>query len=336
MASIVKALPDYEIYGFMKSFDGVIDKDYTVLTRETTSHIRRIGWTILKTVNKWRFGAKTGGGDATWIDPELVRMTKKSYDELWLDGLCVLWGDGTLTTALQLHEAGIHTIGIPKSIDNDLQATDFTFGFMSAVDIVSEAMQRLHTTASSHDRVMVVEVMGRHTGWIALYAGMAGAASVILLPEMPFSYEHIVAHLEARRARWRHAHIIVVAEWAASSDGEKVLKNDGSSASEILYGGIGEALTAYLNTTTTFEARNNQLGHIQRGWSPNAYDLILATSYGAYAARMVREGVYGNMVVFTNNTMTHVPLADAVDGLKKVTPDHYLVELGKSLGICFW
>lgn len=335
VASIVKALPDYEIYGFIKSWDGLLDKQYKILDRSNTSHMRRVGGTILKTVNKWRFGFKVWAWGVAILDPELVKETKQSYDELWLDCVCVLGGDGTLGSCIQLQEAWINCIGIPKSIDNDLMATDYQFGFMTSVEIVTEAMQRLHTTASSHDRVMVLEVMGRHTGWIALYGGIAGWASMILLPEMPFSYEAVIKHLEARRARGRTSHVIVVSEWAYPTDGEKVVKNDGWTANEILLWWIGEALTRYLNTNTDFETRNNQLAHIQRGGSPYAFDLMLSSMYGAYAAQMVRNQEFGSMVTYHGTQLGSAKIADAVSWLKSVDPAGQMVKLAQSMGISF-
>ena len=245
-------------------------------------------------------------------------------------------GDGTLSTAAQLKDSGFNIIGLPKTIDNDLYATDYTFGFHTALAIVSEALDRLHTTATSHDRVMVCEVMGRHAGWIALYGGIAGGANMILLPEFKFSYQKIVETLDKRAARGRHSTIIVVSEGAQAVDGDAVFKQDGSVSKELIFGGIGEAITSYINKNTDYSARNTALGHIQRGGTPEAYDRIISTQYGAFAAQLIRKSNYGKMVAFQGGDMVAVELEyDKVCKMKDIKADNQMLALAKEMGVSF-
>jgi 6-phosphofructokinase len=333
--AIVKSLPDCEILGFIGWFDGVPAQEYMLLTRDVTAPVRRIGGTILKTRNKGRFGFAAGAGDTITMDPALIEEFKQWYTNLGLDCIFVLWWDSTISTAALFQEHGMNIIAIPKTIDNDLASTQFTYGFQTAVEVVHESMQRLHTTATSHNRVMVVEVMGRHAWWIALYAGVAGGASVILLPEMPFSYQSIIQKLDERRKVGKHSSIIVVAEWAYESEAGMITKDDGSKAAYKLLGWIGAEITAYLNKTTDYEVRNNQLWHIQRGGSPSAMDMVLSIQYGSYAARMYKNREFGRMVVYHDSVMSSVTIKEWVAKLNMVSKDNQLYQLACDMWVSF-
>ena len=303
--AVVKSLsPDYEILGFYKGFEGLLDLNYLILDPDYTSVLRFHGGTFLKSVNKGHFAGKTGNGELREIEKEVLDKTVKNYNELGLEALVVLGGDGTMATAIQLQNRGINIIGVPKSIDNDLLGTDFTFGFNTAVEITSEALDRIETTAASHDRIMILEVMGRHTGWIALYSGLSGGADMILIPEIPFDSKNVVNFFK-KRYQSGHTHgLIVVAEGATDKTGEILTKNFGAKSSEVSLGGMGEHIEMLLNSQPEFESRCTVLGHLQRGGTPNSWDRILSRSYGAYAGTMVRNQRYGYMVGYINGSFS--------------------------------
>lgn len=334
--ALVKSLsPEYEILGFYKGFEGLLDLKYIQLEPEYTSVLRFQGGTFLKSVNKGNFAGKTGNGEFRQIDAEILSQTVKNYTDLELEALVVLGGDGTMSTAVQFQNAGVNIIAVPKSIDNDLEGTDFTFGFNTAVEITSEALDRISTTAKSHDRIMILEVMGRHTGWIALYSGLSGGADMILIPEIPFDPQKI---LEFFRQKYSSGHtygLIVVAEGAFDISGQITTKNFGSKASEVSMGGIGEHIEILLNSQPDLEARCTVLGHLQRGGSPNSWDRILSRSYGAYAGTMVRNNRYGYMVGYINGSFTETRLEDCINNLKKVNPDGNFVRRARELGVSF-
>jgi ATP-dependent phosphofructokinase / diphosphate-dependent phosphofructokinase len=240
-----------------------------------------------------------------------------------VDALIAIGGEDTLGVATRLHELGVHVIGVPKTIDNDLNATDFTFGFDTAVNIAMEAIDRLHTTAESHHRALIVEVMGRHAGWIALHAGMAGGANVILIPEQPFSLERVCAYVESRFES-HYAPILVVAEGASPDGGENATLEKGLDAfGHVRLGGIGEWLAGEIEKRTGKEARTTVLGHIQRGGTPSAFDRVLATRFGLNAVDAAQDGDWGKMVALRGTDIVRVPLADATTELKIVDPKRY-------------
>jgi len=253
--------------------------------------------------------------------------------DLELDSLIVVGGDGSLTTALQLQEAGFSIIGVPKTIDNDLEATSMTFGFDSAVACVADALDRLHTTAISHKRVMVIEVMGRQAGWIALYGGIAGGADIVLLPEIPFEWEKVVNAVRQRDADGYKSTLIVVAEGAKPKDGEQSYHR--STDGEHRLGGIGGIVTAEVGERTGKESRCCVLGHLQRGGVPTTLDRLLGTQFGLKAVQLVAEGKFGTMVSYQNNEVLDAPIADAVNRLKLVDPNHQLVKTARAIGISF-
>jgi len=240
-----------------------------------------------------------------------------------VDALVAIGGEDTLGVATKLHEAGVNVVGVPKTIDNDLNATDYTFGFDTAVNIAMEAIDRLHTTAESHHRALIVEVMGRHAGWIALHAGMAGGANVILIPEQPFSLDRVCAYVESRFES-HYAPILVVAEGATPDGGEAAVLEKGLDAfGHVRLGGIGEWLAAQIEQRTGKEARTTVLGHIQRGGTPSAFDRVLATRFGLNAVDAAHDGDWGKMVALRGTDIVRVPLAEATTELKIVDPNRY-------------
>ncbi|HKS99150.1 MAG TPA: 6-phosphofructokinase [Rugosimonospora sp.] len=252
-----------------------------------------------------------------------VEKIKSNLADLGIDALVAIGGEDTLGVATRLDELGVKVVGVPKTIDNDLGATDYTFGFDTAVNIAMEAIDRLHTTAESHHRTLVVEVMGRHAGWIALHAGLAGGANVILLPERKFDVEQVAAYVE-KRFQTQYSPIVVVAEGAMPLDGQMVLHNQELDAfGHVRLGGIGQWLAEQLEERTGKEARTVVLGHIQRGGTPTAFDRVLATRFGLQAIDAVNEGDFGKMVALRGTDIVRVPLKEATRELKTVPPERY-------------
>ena len=303
------------VIGIRHGWRGLIDDDTQPLGPNDVSGILPRGGTIVKTSRTNPF--KVDGG----VDRVLANLA--GYD-----GLIAVGGEDTLGVAARLHaEHGAHVVGVPKTIDNDLSATDVTFGFDTAIQIATEAVDRLHTTAESHDRVMVCEVMGRHAGWIALHSGMAGGADVILIPEQPISVERCCALIQERHGRGKDFSIVVVSEgWPLNFDGgegEVVARAESDQFGHARLGGIGEALAAEIEQRTGYETRVTVLGHIQRGGTPTARDRVLATRFGAKADQLVVDGAWGRMAALRGNEIVDVPLADAVAQLKTVSPEQY-------------
>jgi len=334
--SAVKCLEnDYEILGFYKGFEGLLNKDYILLDRVYTNSYRFSGGTILKSVNSGNFPGKIGLGEKSLIQPEIVAKTIENYNELGLEGLIVLGGDGTLTVAQEFYQRGLNIVGVPKSIDNDLQGTDFTFGFLTAVDIATDALDRLDTTAYSHDRVMILEVMGRNAGWIGLYSGLAGGANMILIPEIPFRWESVLEVIENRYKQGKTSSLIVVSEGAMSQDGKVYTSTSGGKSSETLLGGIGDEIARFLNNYPEIDSRCTRLGHVQRGGTPNAIDRILSRQFGAYAAQLFKNKEYGQMVIYRNNTLESFPIKSSISKLKSVEKDGMMVKLARNMGVSF-
>jgi 6-phosphofructokinase 1 len=256
------------------------------------------------------------------VDNGIERITE-NLNASGVDALIAIGGEDTLGVATRLYDIGINVVGVPKTIDNDLNATDYTFGFDTAVNIAMEAIDRLHTTAESHHRALIVEVMGRHAGWIALHAGMAGGANVILIPEQPFSLQRVCSYVESR-FKSHYAPIIVVAEGAVPDGGENATVDKGLDAfGHVRLGGIGEWLAGEIEKATGKEARTTVLGHIQRGGTPSAFDRMLATRFGLHAIDAAHDGAFGQMVALRGTEIVRVPLSDATSELKLVTPQMY-------------
>jgi 6-phosphofructokinase 1 len=256
-------------------------------------------------------------------------------DALGLFVLVSIGGDGSLSIAQQLFEHGISVVGVPKTIDNDLEGTLFTFGFDSAVACATDALDRLHTTAESHNRVMVLEVMGRYAGWIALYAGVAGGADVILIPEIPFSYESVCSKIHERENVGKKFTIVIVAEGAREKDGGFVSCGAHTKTGEARLGGIGAVVSAQIEKCTGKESRLCILGHLQRGGSPTTFDRALCSMFGAAAVELVAAGEFGKMVAFTGKQIGAIKIIDAIGKLKVVRPDGDLVRTARAFGICF-
>jgi len=324
----------WEVVGFRDGFEGLLPPgDFTILKPEDTVGILKLGGTILGTTNKGHFGAKVGVGDIALVPHEIVAQAKQTTEQLGIEGLVIVGGDGTLTTALQLYREGWPVVGVPKTIDNDLRATAMTFGFDSAVVTVVDALDRLHTTAASHKRVMVLEVMGRHAGWIALWGGIAGGANVILLPEVPFSFDKVIDFIEDREAHGQHSTLVVVAEGAHLPDGDLVTM-DANAGGEVRLGGIGDIIAARIGKKTGKETRACTLGHLQRGGSPTALDRILGTRFGVMAVDLIREKKFGHMVSYQAYHVDSVPIEEAVNKLRLVDPKGEMVRAAKAVGIC--
>jgi phosphofructokinase-like protein len=251
-----------------------------------------------------------------------VDQVRDTLATLHIDALIAIGGEDTLGVAAKLHDHGLHVVGVPKTIDNDLNATDYTFGFDTAVNIATEAIDRLHTTAESHHRALIIEVMGRHAGWIALNSGIAGGANVILIPEQPFSIDKVCAYVESRFES-HYAPIIVVAEGALPLEGAVLADKGVDAFGHPRLGGIGEWLADQIELRTGKEARTTVLGHIQRGGTPTAFDRVLATRFGLHAVDAVNDGDWGQMVALRGTDIVRVPLKDAVTELKTVRPELY-------------
>lgn len=325
----------FDCIGFLKGYEGLVSPVcYIPLTYKNTTGILNQGGTILGSTNKGRFVVRKGVDDHQSLDPELMEAVRDTIEQLSIQGLICVGGDGSMSIALQFHEFGIPVVGVPKSIDNDLCATAYTFGFDSAVDCATDALDRLHTTAASHNRVMVLEVMGRHAGWIALHAGIAGGGDVILIPEIPWSFDAICDKILYRDSHGKGFTLIVVAEGAHLPSGEIVGRGE-SKDGQARLGGIGHIVAQEIERRLHKETRCVVLGHLQRGGAPTTFDRVLATEYGAHAVRMVVESRFGEMVCFNPPDMISVPIAKAVHHLKQVEPKSSLVQAARALGISF-
>lgn len=328
---------EWEVLGFSDGYEGMITPvRYRRLDASGIDDIMAMGGTILGTTNKGRFVAKVGEGKKAVIPRAILSEARESFEGLGLDALVCIGGDGSLSTALQLQQAGIPVVGVPKTIDNDLNATAMTFGFDSAVAVVVDALDRLHTTARSHKRLMVVEVMGRHAGWIALHGGLGGGADAILIPEIPYRMNKLVQFVKNRTLDGFGSTMIVVAE-GAKEDGRKLATKEAKlrKKGEVRLGGIGERLAVELEAATGQEARSVSLGHLQRGGSPSALDRILATRFGVGAVRLIEQRRFGQMVSYLKYHVGGVPIARAVGTLRTVDPECETVAAARSVGICF-
>jgi 6-phosphofructokinase 1 len=324
----------WEVIGFRDGFEGLLPPgNHVILDRQAVNGIMALGGTILGTTNRGHFVAKIGAGDRTIVPANIIADAGRILENLRVRVLIVVGGDGSLMTAQQLQEGGINCIGVPKTIDNDLEATATTFGFDSAVNVVVDALDRLHTTAASHRRVIVVEVMGRHAGWIALHGGIAGGADLILIPEIPFDYGTIAAVINAREAANYLGTVVVVAEGARPKHGEQVKRD--VEAGEFRLGGIGEIVAREIAKQTGKETRCCVLGHLQRGGAPTTQDRILATRFGVKAVQLANEGHFGSMVSYQNYQVRHVPIVEAVNRLKLVPPNGELVQTARDVDISF-
>jgi 6-phosphofructokinase 1 len=326
----------WDTVGFLGGFEGMLEPlRYRPLDYKEMDALLFVGGTVLGTSNKGRFAAKTGHGDAHRIPSEILNQAKANFQKLGLRALVVVGGDGSLSTAQQLFEHGIPVVGVPKTIDNDLEATAVTFGFDSAVACATDALDRLRTTAQSHDRVMVLEVMGRYTGWIAVTAGVSGGGDVILIPEIPFRYETMCAKIAEREREGKRFTLVVVAEGAREQGMDYVTSGTAEANREARLGGIGAVVAAEIQKRTGKETRVCVLGHLQRGGAPTSFDRVLCTRFGARAVQLIAEEQYGHMVALRPPDMAAVKLTDAIGHLRAVPPNGDIVQTARALGISF-
>ena len=308
----------YDFTGFRDGWRGPLEGDTMPLDVQAVRGILPRGGTILGSSRTNPLGESAAAGGRSGLD-----RVKGNLATLGVDALVAIGGEDTLGVAGRLCEAGVNVVGVPKTIDNDLSATDYTFGFDTAVNIAMEAIDRLHTTAESHHRALIVEVMGRSAGWIALHAGMAGGANVILIPEQPFDIEQVCGWVQ-HRFQTQYAPIVVVAEGAHPKDGtDTLVAQERDAFGHVRYGGVGQMLASEIESRTGKEARATVLGHVQRGGTPTAFDRVLATRFGAHAIRAVADGAYGSMVALRGTDIVRVPIADATSELKLVPPERY-------------
>jgi len=308
----------YDFTGFRDGWRGPLEDDTMTLDVPAVRGILPRGGTILGSsrTNPLADSAASGGRSG-------LERIKDNLADLGVDALVAIGGEDTLGVAARLHDEGVKVVGVPKTIDNDLGATDYTFGFDTAVNIAMEAIDRLHTTAESHHRALIVEVMGRNAGWIALHAGMAGGANVILIPEQPFDIDQVCGWVQ-HRFQTRYAPIVVVAEGAHPKEGgEALVSLERDAFGHVRYGGVGPMLASEIERRTGKEARATVLGHVQRGGTPTAFDRVLATRFGTHAIRAVAEGAFGAMVALRGTDIIQVPIAAAVSELKLVPPARY-------------
>ncbi|MFV0337376.1 MAG: 6-phosphofructokinase [Chthoniobacterales bacterium] len=326
---------NWKVIGFRDGYEGLIEPggNYVNLDHFTTTGIVHLGGTILGTTNRGNFNARSKGKKSLHIPNEIIQKARKTIDELGLEGIVAIGGDGSLSTALYLHKKGFPIVGVPKTIDNDLDATSITFGFDSAVACVTESLDRLHTTAESHKRVMILEVMGRHAGWIALYGGLAGGADIILIPEIPFDYDAILKTIHERDKTSSKSTMIVVAEGATPLKGKQ--QHYAISKGEYRLGGIGNRVASEIRKGCKKDVRVCVLGHLQRGGPPTMQDRILGTRFGVKAIQLLKEKKFGSMVSYKNDLVTSVPLFDAVNQLRRVKPDDQVLDAARSVGIVF-
>ena len=326
----------YEVLGFLRGFEGLVDPVSTIeLSIENTANILDQGGTILGSTNKGRFSAKVGKDQSRDVPSDLKDAVNSTVAKYELDGLICIGGDGSLSIAQQLFEAGAPVVGVPKTIDNDLKSTAFTFGFDSAIACAANALDRLHTTAESHERVMVLEVMGRHTGWIALHAGIAGGGDVILIPEIDWNFENVCAKILQRQQMGKRFTLVVVAEGAHLPGGDQVALDASSANQQVRLGGIGQMVADEIAKRLDVETRCVVLGHLQRGGSPTYFDRCLATQYGAHAIRLVEERRFGQMVCYDPPKISSVPLTEAVSSISLVDPQGSAVQAARAMAVSF-
>ena len=331
---------DWEVYGSIEAFNGVLrtPKEIIPLSNQEVAGIHAKGGTILKTTNKggpfnWPVHHEDGSWTTEDRSDEMIEYLKKEGFEVVIN----IGGDGSQKISHQLQEKGLNVIGVPKTIDNDLSSTDYTFGFQTAVDIATDAVDKLVTTASSHHRLMILEVMGRGAGWIALHSAIAGGAEVCLIPEIPYDIHKVVERVNKRYKDGRGFAIIVIAEGAKPKEGSIVSRD----SDEVGYqnkrlGGVAYQLSDQIKSAGfQHDIREMVLGHLQRGGKPEAFDRILATQFGYKAMELAIAGEYGQMVSFIDQEITHVPLSEATSGNNLVDPNSFLVKTAKGIGISF-
>jgi 6-phosphofructokinase 1 len=327
----------WEVYGSRHGYMGFLDTDELVrLTPSDVEGITPIGGTILGSTNKgnpFAMPVENLAGEMKLVDVSARALA--NFNRIGFDCHIAIGGDGSLEIAHRFARMGMPVIGVPKTIDNDLEATDRTFGFDTAVATATEALDKLHSTAKSHDRVMVVEVMGRDSGWIALYSGISGGADVILIPEIPFSMDAVCEKISENELHGKHYSIVVVAEGAKAEGGDVISQGEGEAGrQEVLLGGIGEWVSNAIREKIGKDTRSLVLGHLQRGGSPTTFDRLLALRFGSAAVRMAAEGLFDQMVAWTPPTMSSVALEEAIRRRKQVDLTNDKVLTARAIGIC--
>lgn len=325
-----------KVWGIKNGFGGMVENQVIEMTDEYVAGILPRGGTILGTTNRdnpFHYPMVQGGKT---VYKDMSSQALNNLRQRDIEALVVIGGDGSLKIGSEFYQLGLPVVAVPKTIDNDIPGTERTFGFDTAVGVAADALDRLHTTAESHHRVMVLEVMGRYAGWIALHAGIAGGADCILIPEIPFDIDAIIAKIEERQQRGRLFSLIVIAEGAYPRGGEiSVSRIVEGSHEKIRLGGAGEKLARQLESLTGIESRCTVLGHVQRGGTPTAFDRVLSTRYGVAAAECLLEGAFGNMVALRKNEIIRVPIIDIAGKANNVTANDELLKAGRSIGICF-
>jgi phosphofructokinase-like protein len=325
-----------EVMGIEDGFLGLIQNRMRPLHNEAVSNILTLGGTILGTNNKVsprKYTVRVNGAMET---RDVMDRCLEHIAHAQLDALVVIGGDGSMSITSDFVRLGINCIGVPKTIDNDLYGTDVTFGFATAVAIATEALDRVHTTAASHHRVMVVEVMGRNAGWIALHSGIASGSDVILIPEIPFDIQKVCDCVVSRSRRGKRFSIICVSEGAKPKGGQQVVSRiDPTSTEPTRLGGIGQKVADDIETATGIETRTVKLGHVQRGGGPVTEDRVLATEFGSKAIELLAAGERSRLVVMKGRTVTHIPLEDAEGKQRLISPDEPLLRVARNVGTCF-
>ncbi len=324
----------WDTVGICDGFEGLYEEKYMELDRSNTRHLLARGGTILGSSNRanpFAYPVKLPDGRVEVHDVSATCM--KNLARLHLEGLVVVGGDGTQSFGKRFADMGAKIVGIPKTIDNDLAATDYTVGFQTAVEVVTEALDRLHTTAESHDRIMICEVMGRYAGWIALTAGLAAGAEVVLIPEIEYDIERVVTSLHKRHGLGVSYSIVVVAEGARPKGGSYAVVESGDATKQAKLGGAGQRLAEEISALTDYEARVTVLGHLQRGGAPCAYDRVLGTRFGVKAVDLIHAGRFGLVTALDGHEVITKPIDQAVAKLKLVDPEGELVLAARAMGI---
>jgi 6-phosphofructokinase 1 len=324
----------WEVIGIEDGFTGMYEQRYVELTPRSVVGLVSRGGTVLGSSNRanpFAYPIKRPGGAEEIVD--VSDRCVAHIEQLDLEGMILVGGDGTMSIGQQLMAKGLRVVGVPKTIDNDLEATEYTIGFQTAVEVASEAIDRLHTTAESHDRIIICEVMGRYAGWIAMAAGMAGGADVILIPEIDYDLAKVIHSLNRRHGRGNTYSIIVVAEGAKPKGGVHSVVRGGDSTQQELLGGAGQRLAGEIRQHTEYDVRVTVLGHIQRGGTPCAFDRLLATRFGATAVELLSTGRYGQVAALRSGEIVSAPLDLCVAKLKRVDPEGELIRAARSLGI---
>lgn len=356
--AIVKTAENHgvECYGIVDGYNGLLKKDFeklsTAANGEAVGILPKGGSIIGSSTNANIFNYKIVNEDGSVEYKDLSEQAIENIKEFGFDCIFTLGGDGTQKSARDFSTKGVNIIGVPKTIDNDVACTEITFGYNTAVSVAMEALDRLHTTGETHHRIMVLEVMGRYAGWIALESAIAGGADVALIPEIPYDINKVATKIENRKKRGKNFSIVVVAEGAKPKDGEMVvqnIRNNGAGVDNTKLGGVGQVVAKQLEELTGLEARTTTLGYVQRGGTPTAFDRVLSTKYGAKAMELALEGKFGVLTVIKNGKLDSVSLEDVVgnntkigavsgntaeSNIRKVTMDHDLVKTARDIGIC--